>query len=535
MKNQIKCIDKTLLVPIIFYIMANVFMLFMNGLWWDDWVYLSPDKGHVRELYQENGGYASLYVYNLFNSVTNWNILPYLYRALSFLTGFFLLIISYFLLNQYSLKKNEIFYILLLVSTSPLFSTKITMVCGLYGCLSLFFYIGCYFFNKYLFERRICYRLLSFILFLVSLFIWYQAILAIPCFVVLSIILLSDKKYNCSIWGNILKYLDFFIIPLFFWIIRSLFLMPQNNHANYYKVSFTSLGNAILPSIQFFIQSIADYFYNIFSLYNSSLYFILFLILGSIVYFIGKSLNNEEVKASRRYSRWIILLPLLISFSAVLPSLLIGRGLPCILSVNSRFQSLYLLPFSVTIYFAINLICSSEKIRRILLSCLLAGSFLSSISILLDYQKSWFKAVEVSRIIAKEEALNTQGNNIIFNDLCRHLNYYPGADWAPYELTGISKMALNGDETHNYINIHEYDKYVNERKAGIEYNVRECANLYQFDYIFSLSDNRVLSSSQIIYLTYLYYVNYDKFKTYLDTFFKYNLIELDSFGFYNQL
>lgn len=48
MKNQIKCIDKTLLIPIVFYIITNIFMLFMDGLWWDDWVYLNTDNEYVK-------------------------------------------------------------------------------------------------------------------------------------------------------------------------------------------------------------------------------------------------------------------------------------------------------------------------------------------------------------------------------------------------------------------------------------------------------------------------------------------------------
>lgn len=529
MKNQIKCIDKTLLIPIVFYIITNIFMLFMDGLWWDDWVYLNTDNEYVKEQFENNGGYFSFILYDVIAHFVNWENISLVYRTISFILGLLNLAIAYLLLHQYLINRNAILWILLLVATSPLFSAKITMICTPYGLVALSFYIGCYFFNKYIKNGGTIHRVLSLLFFFLSLWIWYQAIVLIPCFVIITLIGVS----HCNIKESVTKlicYLDFLLLPVLFWIYRFFFLLPQHTHVDYYKITFKSLLKLPLEMVHFPIQSIADYFYSIFSLYNNWILFFVVCFGSVVIYFLFHDRKSSKYDSDN--VKRILFFCLTLSFVAILPPLLIGKSVPIIFSMNSRFQALYILPASVILYCIVDVLFKS-KFRQMVLAFLVSSSFLLSFTMLLDFQKSWFKSLSICAIIREETLLQKKNTNIVFNDLTKKWGNYKNNTLSGYELNGISKMALRGDESHNYISVEDLSEIVlNNIDLKDIYNARNASNLQNYELLFSLNCIKSVYYDRVLYLSFLYYYDNELFYHKLSEMFEYNISKIESENFW---
>ena len=129
--------------------------------------------------------------------------------------------------------------------------------------------------------------------------------------------------------------------------------------------------------------------------------------------------------------------------------------------------------------------------------------------------------------------LQKKNTNIVFNDLTKKWGNYKNNTLSGYELNGISKMALRGDESHNYISVEDLSEIVlNNIDLKDIYNARNASNLQNYELLFSLNCIKSVYYDRVLYLSFLYYYDNELFYHELSEMFEYNISKIESENFW---
>ena len=120
-------------IPVLAYLVANVLILFVRGVFWDDWAFYENPEG-IRQILTGVGapwriGFH-LYMLNLSHFLGIDMVLPY--RILIFIIGLLNVLLFSAILKYWNLKKEIIFYSTLLYAVWPLGYAHIEMCCFVY-------------------------------------------------------------------------------------------------------------------------------------------------------------------------------------------------------------------------------------------------------------------------------------------------------------------------------------------------------------------------------------------------------------------
>ena len=118
----------SLILLSILYLISNILLLFVHGIFWDDWTLYHDAKAIEQQFFQGNGaiifGYIHLYLQGLtFNTIL-------LYRILILLIGWGCVLSFYKILKtSFKIDISASFYIAALYATFPLGYAHMTMIC----------------------------------------------------------------------------------------------------------------------------------------------------------------------------------------------------------------------------------------------------------------------------------------------------------------------------------------------------------------------------------------------------------------------
>lgn len=242
-KTWTKKVIKTDLIKIaLANLLSQGFLFILTGTFWDDWIYYSHDRVGLWKQFMEAGRPSSAYWIEMV-----WNLPGNGFRWLVFLMYLLTSIIFYLILkNSGLLNREEALYISILYTVFPINDCRVILCDVVYTVGLTSFFVGCYMFFWWLKngekEKKILFRVAILTFFGYSFII--NSLLVFYGIVLLCIFFkeyFSGKKViiACS---HMLRYIDFILLPIVFFIGKNLLFPVYGRYENYNIVK----ANAVL-------------------------------------------------------------------------------------------------------------------------------------------------------------------------------------------------------------------------------------------------------------------------------------------------
>lgn len=461
MLRNIDLTKKHLLYITIAYFMAHVLLLFVNGIWWDDWIMYDANRDFIHWGYmmgRPSFGYVTMFIRSLPHPEAFLHILVFLLYYISTISLYFTLMKMDFLDNDAPL------FITVLFATTYVNEARVLFACFPYAISNMIFFFAFYLFvlwkdsaTKSLIRLagRITILLLFFASFSTNSFLVFYSILLIYIFY-------KEKNILCYI-----KYFDFVALPFVFFAIKHYYWPSFGYYINYNTITFEGIMLAVKQLPQgiwhVFLYPILDLTPYLFKIYT------LFIVV--ILFFIDKLFQNNEDFLSKnniRRSTLNILLGVFFLIVAIFPyiaifSIRFFMGLT-FNSFNTRHLLLTPLGIAWITYFFLRLIFSN---RKVLISIVVMICFFNIIQwnkTYLMYELYWYKQCALTYLFKNEQFIK-DNDTFAFIDLDKTLHnssLYPF-----YSLAGISKRAFDDEyrlmfKIGDYKEIQGYSKYFNK-------------------------------------------------------------------------
>ena len=484
------------------YTLGNIFILLnFQGIYWDDWTLYNVDNESMMDQFRMNGGLLAGYMHSLLLPIGNG---IFIYRILVFITFFMSGIFIYKILSQHiSITKEASFWISLIYLTIPLNSAKIALINAPAIFLLFIFFIAFYLLTKYISKSkstwlRISILSLFFISFVMnSLLVFYAIILL---YILYSII--TDSKTNeyphkiiYIIKIFVLKYSDFIILPIIFYIVKSIYFVPSGPYATYNQVSFDfeKIINLIDNS---FIESIYDPI--LLSIQTSLTYWYISLMIFITLFLLiqNKTIENKKIY----YYMTIFILGALFYLLAVFPYAVVDKP-PRLTGWESRHQILIPLGLAFILYSIISIFSKLHKNVPALMFLFLITIFtIQNMYNGYRYMKDWYYQVALEENFKKSKLIQEHTtfiarvtlNNVLANG--RHISFY--------EQNGRMRKVFGNDKrlmVEQKKDIGSYKKY----KSYKQYNFSSWE--YQEPIYIKITKNNLLDNQAFYLFKMLYY------------------------------
>lgn len=454
----------TIVLFSIYSLSQILFLLNINGIYWDDWVLFNQDSTSIMTQFNMNkfyiAGYFHVYLFSQENTII-------IYRVLTFLTFF----LSAFLLmkvleNLSFLDKTSIFYITLFYLILPVNSAKIALINVPYIVFLSVFFLAFLILTIYIkkngpFYFRLIILGLFFFSFIVnSLLVFYAIVLLYILYT------LYDKDTTGTGLQQLLiitkiflkKYLDFLLLPIVFFVYKSMYMVPDGLYANYNSLSFNLKGLVYLLCKSLYTSIIEPLFVSLStSLWLSPLFILAFLFIFRLL----KSYNIPQYTKSHA----LILLGLGfgIFFIAVFPYIAVGK-LPQLTGMESRHQLLVPLGFSYIIYFTIiYLLQAKEHVAKIIFHLLISIFIIQNLYYGYRNHLDWFYQISIEENLKDSNIVREHTTFIIIDNLDnllsnnRHMSFYEQNGRMKKVFGGDSRLMVNSEEEVKKFK--EYKKY----------------------------------------------------------------------------
>ncbi len=235
-----------LLIIFVFYALSYSLMIINPGVYWDDWNIFNQPYNSISLSFIASGATGghpvATNIHYFLQNITNTPGL--VYHSVTFVLFFIAIIVFYKLLQSIKMGMSNRFIITILFAVLPFNIARICMWIFPYSIGFVFMLSGLLLFANILNENKILNRIFS----LTCLFIAYYLLNSVLVFAPICILLLLIVKYyNNSIsfksnskfiMNRLLKYPDFIILPMIYWIIKIIYFQPIAFWAGYNHVGF---------------------------------------------------------------------------------------------------------------------------------------------------------------------------------------------------------------------------------------------------------------------------------------------------------
>ncbi len=481
--KTIKNISKTEAVLItVLYTIAFGIIIFNDGIYHDDWVIFNQDSTSVKEFFKEIGFFLhwTAYFHNFLLSFKTGIFIERFLIFLSFLLAAFLF--HNILKKIKEIDSNSRIFITLLFALFPVNFARIAL-CNIHHSLSYFmFFAGFWFVTICLGSRKIIFRILA-LLFL--FFSFSTNSFLVFYIIVIFYILYYEKKNINSIYAfflRIIKYTDFLLLPILFWIIKYLFFKPYGElYAEYNILSITHIICSPVASMLAFYSSFLEPITMSFSFNITALLFI--ILLGFVLYFIIKNRYYNNTTNVNESKNFIFLLIGAGGFIiAVFPYITVGK-IPMIGNWQSRHQLLIPLGASFILYFGLRIIMKEfglkYKIQVLVLSIIVVSFVTNNFINYLSYQKDWFKVLALIENL-KTDNLIKENTTFLWEDRTLGMNANNRV-YREFEIHGIVRYALGSDtrffaDLKYFSDFEELKKYFERNKITIYHPLWNCSH-----------------------------------------------------------
>jgi hypothetical protein len=473
-----------LTILIIFYVFSFGLIPFTVGIFWDDWTLVDVKKSALITIYQQMGLPGLRYIHALLLPLGGLPILL-VYKLLIFMSYLF----AAFFLNSILKTIKEIrlierLFIVIIFAILPVNFGRIAMIDIPYALSYGLFFQGLWFLSIYFKNRNLWLRFISLCLLLVSfatnsLLFYYLIVIAY----IIYIERVHLKKLVSSAKVAI-KYLDYLLLPVFYWVIKGSFFVPSGIYTGYNKID----SSKFLLSYQKIIDGFDTCFWDVLRNSFLSLHtYPIIVLFGSFIVFIflSKTIKvfepDNKHDCAREILRQIrfILLGLVLLWLAIFPYYAAGAE-PTVTDWTSRNQLLIPLGASFLIYFGISLLsnciriifelANTDKIKLFIISLILTLFTLENFSVYLSFQKDWLKQLSLIENFRTNEDVKNNTTFAIF-DNTTELNSI-NRRYRFYEYAGQFKTAF-GDESRlgEDAQLMAQPEYYSRFHAYPEYNI----------------------------------------------------------------
>ncbi len=244
-----KMLKHPLLVIFFFYALSYSLMIINPGIYFEDWEIINKSYNSLRFFFittAATGGHpVATNIHYFLQNITNTP--GVIYHSIIFVLFIIAITVFYKLLQFIKIGLTSRFIITILFAVLPYNIARIYIMHFPYAIGFVFMLSGLLLFAYILDENKILNRIFS----LICLFIAYYLLNSVLVFAPICILLLLIVKYyNNSIsfkynskfiMNRLLKYPDFIILPIIYWIIKMIYLQPINHFEGYNHVGFSGL------------------------------------------------------------------------------------------------------------------------------------------------------------------------------------------------------------------------------------------------------------------------------------------------------
>ena len=214
-------------------------LLSANKLFWDDWLFIDPLTGTIRENYFGGSGRAP---WTEYLESTIFNSSPIVFRLATFITFF---VSGYFLFHILSRSKalthNQVTVATIIFLVVPVNSARVALITNTYSTSYFLFFLGWFLLS---FRNRIVLQLLGF----VSFFLSYTTIGAVTFTVlpVLYFLIVGKPRNIVEVLVKCKVAVLLAALPVFYLAMRQLFWPPTSGYAEMYKPQSLGLIRGLL-------------------------------------------------------------------------------------------------------------------------------------------------------------------------------------------------------------------------------------------------------------------------------------------------
>lgn len=509
--------QRSLLLIILVYSLANGLMLINNGVFWDDWTLFNMSEQGIREQFIGNGswnsgwGYMHIWLQKTSNP-------PLLYHAITFLLHLGISLLFFTVLGKFDLDHIARLAISLIAATVPFNQARVTMICLPYSISLFLFMLAFLIFINNLKRKNILIRIISLSLFFYSF--TTNSLLVFYAIVPLALMYFNRHQLKETWKKLIVANIDFLILPPLFWLIKSIFLKPQNF---YFENGYNSFSFKRLIYSPIKIMSVTiDAFSGIVDALNQAIfsyYFLFSLAILAILYFFNFKFKGKIHAVKINNSAFILQTGIVLLILAILPYILVGK-LPLHQGFETRHQLLMPFGYSLIIYGLLTRLIKA-KFKGIVLILILLFNIAGQISLQKQYLIGWMKQESIMSNLLNHPEIHKYRTIQVIDQVpeqdatTRALRFYEWNGMVKKVFGHQDQLFVTEDLYNGDLKTMSLLEFVEARK---EQNVLESRNMKKYfpDDTFgilwlSYGSNSLDTWKNIIKINYLYYEDKNRF------------------------
>ena len=514
------------------YLVANSLLLLnVNGIYFDDWTVFNHEYTTLFKMTDELLGSAGIVYAKIHYALGNIGNGVLVYRILVFILYFLSGLFAYKILaNIPTLKKQDVFYLALLFLIAPVYLGRLFLSVVQYTVFLSVFFAAFYLLSQYIKSPKIWLRVVILALFFSSFII--NSLLVFYAVPMLYLFYIGYWRKPLSLFNKVrvfvVKNIDFILLPIVFFAIKSLYFIPSVANTNYNIITAGKLLLApfgILASFYFsFILPIVESF----SVLHLAAVFI-------ILYFLFESRKQGNSNINLVQSYWFFGLGALLFALAVFPYVAVGK-FPAD-TWGSRHQLLVPLGFSFMFYFLVNIVVKrfqlSQYIKIFILNAFVIIFVSQSVYQGYLYKKDWLYKSAIQQNFKDSDLIKNNTTFIVRKNLGEVLVNESMLRY--YEYTGTLRSAFGDDKrfmtfSNDHLQLNRsgngHDLKNNKQYNASNWNYQPPIYL-NIDMEYNTNSNHTFK--RIIYLMYLELFNQQKFRQFVKQLVTITQVSKDKF------
>jgi hypothetical protein len=233
-------LDREIKLYILLYALSYCLIIFnLDFIYWDDWTLVNQTKHDLIGKFEEAG--KPFYGYFHYFMLESLGI--YSYKILTF-TSYLIsgLALNSILKTVQIVTKFERVVIVSVFLLFPLNFARIALIDSQYALNNMLFFVAFYLFALHIKTNLILYRILSLAIFFFAFIV--NSYLVFYLVVFIYFLYKVDENKIKSYFMSIFMYIDFWILPVLFYVFKSIYLVPQGLHSSYYAITKAKILNS---------------------------------------------------------------------------------------------------------------------------------------------------------------------------------------------------------------------------------------------------------------------------------------------------
>jgi hypothetical protein len=413
------------------YLLINLpMLLFLNGVFWDDWVLFNTETQFIYQRFRESGIFLNWFAY--YHHLMMGVMGPWAYKFLTLIifiaNGYLFTII----LKSNGVQRSTRIIFLIVYVAVPMFTSRYAAINTPYLIAPFLFFIGWILMRKNLF--------LSLMLFTISFSVQSWLVVYLIPF-----LLYCKEIYNKQ---EIEKYkfqiLIFGLLPIVFFFIKNIYYPAYGLYQGYLTIDFSKVWPALMR-----IPVVTSWTINEAISKMALLDYLVAITMSLLIYQLLKVNTFKNIKPSiEEESRSVIFMLTAVFgiFLAIIPYALVGNEVNFYYGFESRNQSVLIFPFSFFLALLIDSFFKKYAVVPFKISLLVVSIFsMIQFGIYNAYSNDWNKTINIIKEIKKLD-LDSKFNFVIKDDT--KIKFVENRRLSDYEWSGIIRYSKKRDRVY---------------------------------------------------------------------------------------